>query len=780
MTALFRFAAVTFWLILALAGPVLAQGAPAGAEGSATTGAEALPPSPNDVKELMRLLGDERIVGWLKRNAVAAPGGLAEGTMAEGPTIRQQAMQALARMRERIGLLRTVGANFTNAPDILIERWREELSAAETVRSITYMVIFLIIGAGLEWLYRQYTAGTRLRLELARPDSLRRQVLTALVRALIVLVGLAVFALGSIGAFLSFAWPGFVAIIVVNLLIAVVAVRSIMTVSLFVLAPRVAELRLVPLSNRLARQTSFYIALVVAVFALALAASDTFARLAATGEMTDEVRSAAFSVSIVAGLACLAAGIFAVWRMAGHARAALAAAGRLDRRVRRLVSVWRACLTGLSIVAFLLWAIAAPELMWTVLILGLLPAAFAITSAWIDHFFDQAEAFHAVDSAETQAETTGEASAGNGTAGEEGGETAEDDPLAFVHRYDTPRIMTRRFARFVLIIGAILAVLPAWGTGFFDLKASAGMAGWISSVAIDVVVALLIADLIWTWAKTAIDRRLAGYKPPVGGQAPGPEARMATLLPLLRMMLLAALVVIVGLSILSSLGVNIAPLLAGAGIAGVAIGFGTQALVRDIVSGIFFLIDDAFRVGEYIEIGNLRGVVEAMSVRSLRVRHHRGAIHTIPFGELKSLTNYSRDWVIMKMEFRVPFETDMKLVKKLLKKIGAEMLEDPLYKDSFIEPLKSQGVRRMEEFNMVIGVKFMAKPGEQWVIRRDAYHKIVAAFEANGIRLAERNVKVEVIADRPLTPAEKEAVAGAAQQAAEARVGPPGAVPDEP
>ncbi|MGI9357744.1 MAG: mechanosensitive ion channel family protein, partial [Rhizobiaceae bacterium] len=181
-----------------------------------------------------------------------------------------------------------------------------------------------------------------------------------------------------------------------------------------------------------------------------------------------------------------------------------------------------------------------------------------------------------------------------------------------------------------------------------------------------------------------------------------------------------------------------------------------------------------------IEIGNLRGVVESMSVRSLRVRHHRGAVHTIPFGELSSLTNYSRDWVIMKMEFRVPFETDIKLVKKIVKRIGAEMLEDPLYKDGFLQQLKSQGVRRMEEFNMVVGVKFMAKPGDQWIIRRDAYQRIVDAFEENGIRLAERNVKVEVVSDRPLTEDEKQAAIGAAQDSIEQQAGPPVPVPDEP
>ena len=210
-----------------------------------------------------------------------------------------------------------------------------------------------------------------------------------------------------------------------------------------------------------------------------------------------------------------------------------------------------------------------------------------------------------------------------------------------------------------------------------------------------------------------------------------------------------------------------------------AVGFGAQALVRDIVSGIFFLIDDAFRIGEYIEIDNLRGTVESMSIRSLRVRHHRGAVHTIPFGELKSLTNHSRDWVIMKLEFRVPFETDLKLVKKLVKQIGAEMKENLDYGDSIIEPLKSQGVRRMEEFNMVIGVKFMARPGEQWVIRRDAYMKVRDIFDKNGLTFAERNVKVEVLGADPKDPAVRQAAAAAVQEATE-NVLPPGPIPDEP
>ncbi len=154
-------------------------------------------------------------------------------------------------------------------------------------------------------------------------------------------------------------------------------------------------------------------------------------------------------------------------------------------------------------------------------------------------------------------------------------------------------------------------------------------------------------------------------------------------------------------------------------------------------------------------------------------------MHTIPYGELKSLTNYSRDWVIMKLEFRVPFDTDIKLIKKIVKKVGANLLANPDYGHHILETLKSQGVRRMEEFNMVVGVKFMAVPGEQWTIRRDTYQQIRDEFDKNGIRFAHRNVQVEVISDRPLTKQEKEAAASAAQETVEQQ-GPAAPIPDEP
>jgi moderate conductance mechanosensitive channel len=113
------------------------------------------------------------------------------------------------------------------------------------------------------------------------------------------------------------------------------------------------------------------------------------------------------------------------------------------------------------------------------------------------------------------------------------------------------------------------------------------------------------------------------------------------------------------LSILGALGVNIVLLLAGASVFGLAIGFGSQALVRDIVSGAFFLMDDAFRLGEYIEAGDAKGTVERITIRSLHLRHHRGAINVLPYGEVRRLKNTSRDWMIMTMEFRLTYDTDL-------------------------------------------------------------------------------------------------------------------------
>jgi small-conductance mechanosensitive channel len=713
-----------------------------------STAATVAPPSPNDVRELLRLLGDERVSAWLRQRA--AEGDLPGETAAEaGASLQEQFRLAVAHVQARLAANAAAWSALPGIETALRQAWAAEVSTDEALRSVIYVIIFLFVGAGLEWLYWRYLGGTLRRIELAPPTTLGRSVMRALARAALIGGGILLFALGSVGTFSIFAWTPFVEPLVLSLLLAVVAGRALSTLALLVLAPRVDELRLVPLDRPRARLLYRWVMAVGLVGVVGLVAVGTLERLALAP-------SAMLAVATLGAAGLALTLIAAIWHLDAARRRsnhpeATATATRAPRNLGPML--WSA----LILAAFGLWLMGATAMMWTVLILaGLLPAA-VVVRAMVDHLFDRAEA---------AAATAGE---GAGAELPEPGEAPAADEQPGGQRYATHRPIVVRLARFVLVILAVLGLGLAFGVNVLSLSTSPTTAGRAFGVVVDLTVALLIADLVWVWAKTAIDRRMANYQAPEPGHAPGPEARMATLLPLFRKVLLVTVVIMVILIALSSLGVNIGPLLAGAGVAGIAIGFGAQALVRDIVSGVFFLIDDAFRVGEYIEMGELRGTVEAISIRSLRVRHHRGAVHTIPFGEMKSLTNYSRDWVVMKLEFRVPFDTDLQLVKKIIKKIGAELQANPDYGQYILDPLKSQGVRRMEEFNMVIGVKFMATPGEQWTIRRDAYQQIRDAFDAAGITFAHRNVKVEVVGDPHPSEAVRKAAIGAAQDAIEAQ-----------
>ncbi len=329
----------------------------------------------------------------------------------------------------------------------------------------------------------------------------------------------------------------------------------------------------------------------------------------------------------------------------------------------------------------------------------------------------------------------------------------------------------RRAIRVLIVVGAAAIFLSLWG---FHLEAleGVGIGGWLVAASINVGVTALVGYVAWQLVRAMIDSRLEAegggeeaQPQEVGGEGGGAGAtRAATLLPLLRSFAFVTIVVMAVMTALSSLGVNIGPLLAGAGVVGIAIGFGAQTLVRDIVSGAFFLIDDAFRMGEYIDIGSVKGTVEKISIRSLRLRHHRGALNTIPFGEIKTLTNYSRDWAIMKLPMRLTYDTDPQKVKKIVKQIGLEMAEDPDLGPMLLEPPKSQGVLQMEDSAMILRVKFMAKPGEQFVLRRELLHRIRAAFEREGITFASREVTVHVSDDADKDGRTKEAAAAAARR----------------
>src|SRR5262249_26053570 len=180
-----------------------------------------------------------------------------------------------------------------------------------------------------------------------------------------------------------------------------------------------------------------------------------------------------------------------------------------------------------------------------------------------------------------------------------------------------------------------------------------------------------------------------------------------------------------------------------ASIFGLAISFGSQSLVRDIVSGIFFMADDAFRIGEYIDTGRLKGTVEGMSIRSLRLRHQNGQIHVIPFGQIQHVTNFSRDWTTVKFNLRLSHETDVEKLRKAVKQIGIEMMSDPEVGPEMIAPLKLQGVTDIDPNALVVRLKFTARPVQPTLVYRAALKRIHKEFREKGIEFSNPTVFVQ-------------------------------------
>ena len=329
--------------------------------------------------------------------------------------------------------------------------------------------------------------------------------------------------------------------------------------------------------------------------------------------------------------------------------------------------------------------------------------------------------------------------------------------------------LARRVAGILAFVAGIYAFFYIWDND------SAKMVESATNRLLDVIVILFIGYIVYQAFRIWIDNKIAeeqgdDEEGELGDEGGGSSAsRLATLLPLFRNFILIVLIASIFLIVLMELGVNVGPLFAGAGVVGVAVGFGSQALVRDIFSGGFFLFDDAFRKGEYLDVGGVKGTVEKISVRSFQLRHHLGALHTIPFGEIQVMTNYSRDWVIMKLPLRVTYDTDVEKVRKLIKKLGVELLDDPVIGDNFIQPLKSQGVIQMEDSAMIIRVKFMTKPGDQWLVRKKVYEEIRILFEREGVKFAHKEVTVRLADGKTeeLSEDDRKAITAAAQASIE-------------
>lgn len=600
-------------------------------------------------------------------------------------------LELLATAKQR---LEALAVDLIHAP----EEARQSAEAAHAtlmsgmgVRGATYLVILLFIGIAVEWLYWTY-AYSPLRALQATPAQSPLQALRLGLRLLLLRCsGLLLFTAAALGASAAFNWPPHVQELVVVATMMLLVLRLAWIAVSLVIAPGRPQRKLVPVAPRKARWLAA--ALLATVFLLACGSFlppivETGA--AQANHFASTLRLAAYT----AAAALLFVAAFAFFgKPAGRG-------GTLNENTAARAPLFPRSfpLALLVVAAYAVWLLnphaAAVTAIFAIII------ALQIGLREMVYFYWRGE----------------------------GDEDADGAAL--------PAIVLS-LARFVVALAGIGAAALALDTPLSSLAESASPWVRIALRLLGVAVLALLAHGVWIAIRSVVDQRLKRIGPIDPHQPPDASSRLLTLLPLLRVTTAVLLVVLLVLSSLWALGIEVTPLLAGAGVLGIAIGFGAQALVRDVIAGIFFLAEDAFRVGEYIESGtNIKGNVERITLRSVALRHHNGPLHFVPYGALGTVRNTSRDWVIDKFNLPLPIEVESEQIRKMIKKVGEDMQADPVIGPLMLEALKGK-LYRIDPGVKIFRCKFRSPPGKQFDVRANALKRIEAALKKMNVQFAD-------------------------------------------
>jgi small-conductance mechanosensitive channel len=250
---------------------------------------------------------------------------------------------------------------------------------------------------------------------------------------------------------------------------------------------------------------------------------------------------------------------------------------------------------------------------------------------------------------------------------------------------------------------------------------------------------LLFAWLIWILADTAIHHALTRSRKGLA------NARAQTMMPLIRNVLFAAIFIIALIVALANMGMNVTPLLAGAGVIGLAIGFGAQSLVADLITGLFIIIEDSLAIDDYVDVGGHLGTVEGLTIRTVRLRDIDGIVHTIPFSEIKSIKNYSREFGYAIFRVAIPYNMEIDDAIKLMREVGQKMRSDPLQRRNIWSPLEIQGVESFESGSAILRARFKTAPIKQWEVSRAFNLSLKRHLDEAGLDLATPRLSVQVV-----------------------------------
>jgi len=286
---------------------------------------------------------------------------------------------------------------------------------------------------------------------------------------------------------------------------------------------------------------------------------------------------------------------------------------------------------------------------------------------------------------------------------------------------------------------AVLVVAEIWGFNLLGWTASPPGARILAG-AIRLGLLLIVGVAAFELAGLAIGRAMDGFADHAA--EPRRRAQLATLAPLLRGLAQTAIVIVAILMALSELGVKIGPLLAGAGVVGVALGFGAQTLVKDFLTGIFLIVEDIVSVGDIVRIGDSGGLVEQMTLRTIRLRDFDGTVHVFPYSEAQVLHNLTKSFSYYVFDLQVSYGSDLDAALAIMKRVGGRLKADPEFADKILEPIEVVGVDNLADSGVVLKARIKTRPLQQWTVGREYNRRIKLAFDEAGVEIPFPHLKV--------------------------------------
>jgi small conductance mechanosensitive channel len=652
-----------------------------------------------------KLLRDIRaLIALQKQRAQPSP---------ERPLSERLAEAATKTVAETSQTLSGIGRYFRNRQALADWIDREISDPAKLSRNAKKAMPFVWI-FGIAWLAEflmaRALAGLRKRLEeRAQQETLVNRLPQSVARAALRLCALAAFAAAAVAVFFVLQPGDAVGKVAFQVFAAYLAGRILMILARMLLAPSTSSLRLVPLGSESARSLIAWIRrlVTVALTGYLLASIAILFGLPPRGfagltNLLGLILTIMLIVLVLKNRSSVAEWI----RGAGLASTPSA----IRHSVRRsLAAVWHMVAIVYLVGLFIIWW-QRIEGGLVYLVRSSLLSALAVIAAW------------------WVVKGIGRAAERISALGEEGRR-----PLSsLAHRLKSYLPAVFILIRSTVILLVVLSVLEAWKLDAYRWLATP-LGHRILSVFFSILLVVGIAVATWEAVNIATERYL--IESDKAGQTLGKSARIRTLLPLMRKALLLVLSVIVALIVLAELGVHIGPLLAGAGIIGLAVGFGAQKLVQDIITGVFILLEDAVAVGDVVQVAGIGGLVEDMSIRSIRLRDLSGNVHTIPFSSVDTVTNMTKLFSYYLIDIGVAYREDTDQVAEVCRHIVDEMRSDPEFGPEILEPLEVLGVDQFADSAVIIKARIKTRPIKQWAVGREFNRRMKKRFDELGIEI---------------------------------------------